>query len=141
MKNFLIAVLMLAFLPIVSVLYGRPATAAIYDDTRVAQSAVILFSAATTGEIDLTGTTLVGIVWPAAMTNTAAYFMMASASGGTYVPITYSSGTSINIPVLASGTYTAIDPTLFNGIHFLKVTTAANEGANRTLTIISKSNP
>jgi hypothetical protein len=128
MKRILLAMLLFPF--------SAMAAATDFQDNRVQSSGTILFSAATTGAIDLGGTTISGIVWPSAITNTNANFTMAPIAAGTYVPVMYASGSSIGV-IYTSGSYTTLDQTLFRGARFIKVVFPANEGANRVITVIS----
>ncbi len=87
-------------------------------------------------EADLGGTTLVGILL-ATMTSTAMTFKAALTGGGTSVIMKDGAGNSIS-KTIASNQFIAIDPTLFRGARFLKVVGGSAEGADRTVTLVSK---
>jgi hypothetical protein len=103
---------------------------------RKCQTSVTIASGQTTSpEIDLAGTTLVGILFPT-ITSTTVKFQAASVSGGTYATLVDGAGNDIS-KTIASGKYLPLDPVNFRGVQFLKLIFGSSEGADRTLTLIS----
>lgn len=102
------------------------------------QTAVTITSGTTTSpEIDLGGTVLVGLQLPATMTGTAMTFTAALVSGGTYQAVQDGTGSAIS-KTISGGKYIGIDPTLFRGARFIKLVSGSSEGADRAITVISK---
>lgn len=100
-------------------------------------STTIASSATTSGEIDLSGTTLCGIYIPAAFTGTSISFQAASESGGTFVAVKDGAGNSVSKTVAASQ-FIKIDPTDFVGVRFLKIVSGSTEAAERTLVLAAR---
>lgn len=106
---------------------------------RIEQGTVVISSGQTEStEIDLNGTTLVGVMTPATITSTTLTFKAALTSGGTFNAVTGTSGSAISYTISA-GKYFAIDPKDFHGVRYLKLVGGSSEGADRTLTVLSKS--
>ena len=102
------------------------------------QSAATIASGQTASSaVDLAGTALVGISLPAAFTGTALTFSAALTVDGTYQSVRDGAGNAISKTV-AQGQYIPIDPALFHGVRFLKVTSGSAEGADRVVTLVSK---
>lgn len=97
----------------------------------------ILSGAATTAEIDLHGGTLLGIQFPASLTNTALKLKMSPTSGGTFANVQKDEigGGDYTITVTASVYVPLINLAIPKGIRFLKIFGSSNEGADRTLTL------
>lgn len=90
-----------------------------------------------TPAIDLQGFTLCGVLFPATFTGTALTFEM-SVDGTTFFPVVATtSGTALSYTV-AQGKYSALDPTPFQGIRYLKLVSGSTEGADRVLTLAVK---
>lgn len=88
-----------------------------------------------TGVIDTGGMNLVGIMFPATFTGTTVTFEMCNTSSGTFVPVvSTTSGTALSYTV-AQAKYSAIDPTPFLGIKFLKIKSGSTEGTARALVL------
>ncbi|WP_020469718.1 hypothetical protein [Zavarzinella formosa] len=106
--------------------------------SRLCQTTVTIASSGTaSGEADLGGTTLVGVMLPAALTGTTLTFTAAAIAGGTSNPVTGSNGSALSFTV-AANKYLAIDPALFHGIQFIKAVSGSAEGASRDLILFSK---
>lgn len=84
------------------------------------------------GIINTKGSSLVGIIIPAAFTSTTITFS-ASVDGSTFFPVkNTTSGTTLSYTV-APGEYIAINPVDFYGIPYLEINTGSSEAAARTL--------
>lgn len=99
-------------------------------------AATIANGATTSGAVDLTGTTLVGLHMPAAFTATAVTFTVAESAGGTYRTL-YSAGADVTITV-AAAKYVALDPSVFAGARFIRIVSGAAEGAARTIILATR---
>jgi hypothetical protein len=115
---------------------GIASTASSFTDVRVQSTATIASGGATSAEIDLGGTEIIGLVMPSSFTGTAMSFQAATATGGTYVNVADGAGSDISKTV-APSKYIAIDPTLFRGIRFVKLVSGSTEIAGRSVIIIS----
>lgn len=94
----------------------------------------IASSQTTSGEIDLSGDTLVGIQMPATFTGTAITFTGATVSGGTFQAITDKAGVAVSVTV-AGGKFVVIPP---DTIHapFVKIVSGSTESQADTLTLV-----
>lgn len=99
--------------------------------------ATIAASGTTSGEIDLSGTTLCGVFIPASFQGTAITFQAATTTGGTFVTVKDGAGNSVSKTVGASQ-YVKLDPSDFAGIQFLKIVSNATESAERVLTLAAR---
>lgn len=86
-----------------------------------------------TDALTLNGFVLCGILLPAAFTGTTITFEVASAIGGTYVPLKSTIAGTLLTYTVAPSTYAAIDPKDFHGVQFLKIKSGSAEAAARTL--------
>ena len=93
--------------------------------------AVIAISTTTSAAIPTGGTSLVGVMMPAAFTGTAISFTASNTLAGTYNAVVNAAG-AVSYPAAASQ-YVAIDPKDFQGITFLKIVSNGTEAAARTL--------
>lgn len=99
--------------------------------------ATISASGTTTGIINLHGFTLTGILLPTTFTSTTLTFLV-SVDGTNFYPLkTTASGTSLSYTV-AQGTYAALNPVDFYGVHYLEIVGGSTEGSARTLTLALK---
>lgn len=102
-------------------------------------TAVIPISTATSGEIDLSGTTLCGIITPSAMTGTTLTLTMAHESGGTFVSVRDGYNNAITITIATNESrYYQIDPAITAGLRFIKIVSGGTEAAERTLRLITR---
>ena len=111
-----------------------------FFDTRCLTAALIPNGTATTAEVDLGGTSLLGIVFPAAMTSTTCKIQMATVSGGTYQTLQSTSGTDLSF-TFAQGKTMVFDTTVqaqLAAARFVKIVVAGNEGADRNISLISR---
>lgn len=99
-------------------------------------AATIASGGATSGAIDLGGRVLCGIFLPSTFTGSVLTFTGAATLGGTYKTV-QSAGSDYSINV-AGGKYVAVDPQVFSGIQYLKIVSGSTEGADRALTIASR---
>jgi len=90
----------------------------------------IAASSTTSGPIYQGGLTLVGCIFPAAMTGTSITFL-ASADGVTYVPVYNSSG-QVSYTI-AANRYIAIAPADLQGIKYLEIVSGSTEASTRNL--------
>jgi hypothetical protein len=111
-----------------------------FVDTRCIISATIPNGTATTAEIDLGGTNLLGIQFPAAMTQTTMKIQYATASGGTYQTVQDTSASDIQFTFTQGKCMmlTAIQQAQLVGLRFIKLVVGGNEGADRVLSVIAK---
>lgn len=115
------------------------ATANQYPDDVVVQTATIASSGTTSGEIDLGGTTLVGIEIPSAITGTSMTFTTASAAGGTFVPIQNGgTGVALSVTIAASKRIPLGGYPEFKGCRFIKLVSGSSEAAARSIKVFSK---
>lgn len=100
-------------------------------------SATIANAATTTAAIDLAGTSLVAIQFPAAFTGTSVTFQASTTLSGTYQAVIDGSGTTLTKTVVAAR-YMVLDPLEFAGIQFIKIVSSASEAAQRDLIIVTR---
>ena len=101
-------------------------------------TATIASGQTTSGEIDLSGTTLCGFILPAALTGTALSLQMTNVSGGTYVAVQDGTGVSLSVAVTA-GVYVPItNLAVTAGLRFVKVVSNASEGAARSIILVTR---
>jgi hypothetical protein len=94
---------------------------------------VIANGQATSGTIDLSGTTLAGIHLPASFTGSSLSFLAARTFDGTYQGV-YRQGADVSVTV-AAGKYIPLNPADFAGLQFIKIVSGSTEVAARTLTL------
>ncbi len=99
--------------------------------------ATIANGATVSSTINLGGFTPVGILLPAAFTGTSISFQ-ASVDGTNFFPVRAGTGGALLSYTVAQGTYAALNPNDFHGIHYLRVVSGSAEGAARTLKIAVK---
>jgi hypothetical protein len=89
--------------------------------------------------VDLLGTEVVGFFTPGTFEGTTLTFQVSTAIGGTYVNL-QSGGADYSIAGIAANKYVALDPSIFAGVRFLKITISVggNVGADRTLTLATR---
>lgn len=100
-------------------------------------SATIAASATTSGEIDLSGTTLCGIFIPSGFQGTSITFQVAPESGGTFVVMKDGAGSTVT-KTCAASQFLKIDPADFAGVQFMKIVSSATESAERILTLAAR---
>lgn len=102
-------------------------------------AAVITIANSTTvsAAVDLAGTTLHGLILPAALTGVAMTFQMSDTLAGTYVAVQNLSGASHSVTVAASK-FVPVDPNIFAGIRFLKLVSGSAEAADRTIILSTR---
>lgn len=88
----------------------------------------------TSEEIDLSGTTLVGIYWPASLVGTSLKIQASATSGGTFSTIVDQDNVDYSITVDSSAGYAYIDPIVTAGARFVKLVSSASE-TSKTLTL------
>lgn len=98
-------------------------------------TATIAASSATSGEVDLEGGKLVGVIMPAAWDAATLSVQASTASGGTFADVYSSAGAQVSWTVAASQ-YIAIDPATVGGVEFVKLVSSATQTAQRDLTVI-----
>lgn len=100
-------------------------------------TATILSGATSSDAVQLNGYGMVGIILPATLTSTAMTFT-GSQDGSTYTALYNTSGTQLSITVAASRIVLFV-PGDFVGINYLKLVAGSAEGADRTISVISRS--
>lgn len=103
----------------------------------VAFPAVIASSGTTSGEQDLDGNTLCGLMMPAAFTGVAITFLVSLTTGGTFNALTKDDGSAYSVTVAASK-YVALDYTKFAGVRYVKIVSGSSEGADRTVNLVAR---
>jgi len=87
--------------------------------------------------INLSGTTVVGISFPAALTSTSISFQSATAEGGLYQPVMDESGANVSY-IAEQGKYLTIHPAVLTGVRFLKIVAGTVEASSRSLDLVAK---
>lgn len=111
----------------------------------VPQGSVVFNKSITIGDgeqnsavIELDGSSLVGVLFPASLTSTAMTFLVSSAADGTFVDLkSTTSGSALSYTV-ASSQYNAIDPAPFAGVQFLKIRLGSAESGAKELLLSLK---
>jgi len=79
---------------------------------------------------------LVGIYFPNAFTSNSGTFLGSDQSDGSYNIIKNIGGAS-NYPItISTGSYVPVDPEVFKGVSFIKLSTSSNETADRTIKFV-----
>lgn len=91
--------------------------------------------ATTSEDVNLSGFTLAGILFPVAPTGATFTFNGSVDNGVTYYDIKNSAGTAISITLAGAGIY-KLNAADFVGLDRIKVVSASAEGALRTITVI-----
>jgi hypothetical protein len=102
-------------------------------------TATIANGAQLSGEVNLRGQAVHGVITPAALTGVALTFEASDTAGGTFVPVHKADGTAYSVTVAASR-FTVVDPTVLRGINYLKVKSGSVEGGARTLKLAARPN-
>ncbi len=90
----------------------------------------------TSGTIDLQGRGLVMVILPASFTGTAITFQ-ASPDNSTFYDLYNTANTQLSMTVTQGRAY-MIDPGDLVGVRYLKLKSGSAEGAERTITLISR---
>ncbi len=97
---------------------------------RVNFDLTVTMSSKSSGVVDLSGCTLVGLRTPEALVSTTLSFKSAEKSTGTFMTVKNSSGTTFSLTVsTSSGFHYMIDPTKLAGVRHLKVISNSAETA------------
>jgi hypothetical protein len=104
------------------------------------KTATIASGQNTSDEIDLSGTDLCGIEFPAAMTGATMKIQMASASGGTFKTVQKDEvgGGDYTITVTASKYVPITNLAVVAGLRFIKLVSASNEAADRSIVLATR---
>lgn len=99
----------------------------------------IAASGTTSGEVDLQGNALIGIIMPAAFTGANLKFQRADSSGGTFSAIYDDAGTELSIPC-GTSRYIALNNKYlcFAGAQFVKVVSDSAEASARALQLVTR---
>lgn len=100
-------------------------------------TATIANGATTSGAVDLKNKTLVGIEFPAALTGTSVSFTVARHGSTTFLPLYTSAGTRVSVTFTASS-HIGLLASDFAGCEQVKIVSSASEGAERSITLISR---
>lgn len=115
--------------------YSRVSTVALnIDEDEMIEN---IYDELTTEEIDLDGTFLYAIKFPA-MDGANVAIHASSASGGTFAPLYDAAGNALTLPITAS-VMTKVDVAALKGFRFLKLVSDVEETADRTITLYSRS--
>lgn len=103
-------------------------------------SVVIVSGQTTSDPIDLVGTDLCGIEFPAAMTGTTMKLQMASSFNGTYKNVQKDeAGGGDYVITVTAGKYVPLtNLAIPAGLRFIKLVSASAEAADRTLVLASR---
>lgn len=96
----------------------------------------------TTGEVDLAGTMLVGVILPSTFDGTAMTLSAAPAAGGTFVSVQNGAATPAAVTLTTSAASTfiplaAADRDIARGLRFIKFTAATQTGSDTVLTLVT----
>lgn len=108
-----------------------------FTDLDCFTTVTIANSGTTSGEADLIGTSLCGIIMPAAFTGTSLTFQVSNASGGTYQTLYDSTNATISVAVTQGRSY-SLNPTNFAAWRYIKVVSGSSEGAARDIILVSR---
>lgn len=102
--------------------------------------ATIADGAATTAEIDLGGTQLVGFFFPASMTSATLTITVAPATGGTFVPLQKDElGGGVYTVTVTSSKYVPVSNLAITaGARFVKIVTSGNETGAKSITLATR---
>jgi len=100
-------------------------------------TATIADAATESGAVDLSGTTLVGVAFPAEFDGTAVTVKAASTSGGTYVNVYDNNGLQLSLTAAASRVIT-IDPVKTAGLQYIKLVAGTAQTGATVLTLITR---
>lgn len=97
----------------------------------------VILSGGTTSDLVATGGgVLAGIYAPASMTGASLSFTVANADApGTFVPVRDQFGSLVTVTLNAAASYYSLRGILPFGADFIRVVSASNEAADRTLTL------
>src|SRR5262245_57881865 len=95
-------------------------------------TATIASGGTTSGEVDLSGTMLVGVFLPSTFDGTTIKLSAASASGGTFVTVETGAGTPADVTITASGAskyvpLAAADRDAVRGLRFIKLVAGSTQ--------------
>jgi hypothetical protein len=101
-------------------------------------TATIAVDTATSGEVDLGGTMLVGVFLPATFDGTTLKISAASASGGTFVTVETGAGTPADVTLTASAhskfvPLAAADRDIVRGLRFIKLVAGSTQTTTSTV--------
>lgn len=115
------------------------ANAGQFQDLTAPLTAVIANGTNASAVIDLRGGTLVGIQIPSVMTSTTLTFKVAAVQGDTPSDLYNSNSAQVSITIpTASARSFALDPSTFAGWNFVQVVSSSNEGADRSLKLVTR---
>ncbi len=104
-----------------------------YVSPQYSTTTIIASGQTQSAAIDLTNNTLVGVYIPT-FTGTTMTFQTAPSATGSYVAMVDGAGNAVSKTV-ASSQYLVLDPNVFAGVRYLKISSGSSEGADRTLTL------
>jgi len=99
-------------------------------------TATIASSGTTSDEIDLSDSTLCGIIIPSAITGATMTVTASPTSGGTFSTV-YKDGADLSFTIAASK-YVVMQPADFAGCKYIKLVSASSEGAERSITVVTR---
>ncbi|MEI8397091.1 MAG: hypothetical protein WCF85_20395, partial [Rhodospirillaceae bacterium] len=107
-------------------------------------SVTIANGASLSGQVDLAGQTLVGLIMPAAWTTASLTFTVSPTSGGTdYALWDGMSGSEVALSSVGASIWLRIDPSMFLGVRYIKLLsgthgTPVNQGADRIIKLVTR---
>lgn len=101
--------------------------------------ATIASGATTSNEIDIAGATILGFIFPAALTGATIGLEMSDEAGGTFVTVGDGAGGDLSVTFTASQYEPITNLALTKGITHFKVVSASSEGADREIKVVTGS--
>lgn len=96
------------------------------------KSATIASGAATSGAVDCGDRRLCGVFLPSTLDGTVLTFTACDTLAGTYLSVRNLAGAAVSITVAAS-MYVPLDPDIFDGLRFIKLTMGTNQSTTDTV--------
>lgn len=100
-------------------------------------TATIADTATESGAVDLSGTTLTAVYFPAEFDGAAVSVKAATAAGGTYVDVYDANGLQLTINGSASRMVT-VDPAATAGLQYIKLEAATAQTGDTTFTLLTR---
>jgi hypothetical protein len=107
-----------------------------YLNNFVVHTATILSGQTTSDAIDLQGRPLVGMILPAAFTGSTITFTI-SVDNSTFTAVYNTANTQLSVTVTQGRAY-LFSPGDLVGVRYLKLVSGSSEGADRSITLISR---
>jgi len=105
--------------------------------TKTVVTATITSGQSASAAVDLGGSSICGLICPAALTGTSLSIQGASTSGGTYTTLKDILGNAATFSFTANQAY-YVDPIVTAGFQYIKILSTTNEGADRAVTLLTR---